>query len=286
MTWKPMEDYAHLARQYDEDGVVCLRGALDDEQLAMVLETFEYTLAHPGPAQRNFYAERGVQFYQDGGNVATWPVYLDFCKTSIIPDIVGALWGDPKVWFFYEQIFLKEGMASRRTAWHQDQSYIPYEGSKTASVWINFDPVSAENTLEFVRGSHKGPIFNGSRYDADDDTAGFYADGILPPLPDIEANREAYDIISWAVEPGDIVVFHHNILHGGAPLKPGNRRRTSSLRFIGDDCYRIERTMEIAQEALSANVDDEVVRAFTGMVTALEPGQPLTASPGLVQVRP
>ena len=286
MSWNMIEDYARLARQYDEDGVVCIRGALDDEQLAMVLETFEYTLAHPGPAQRNFYEERGVRFYQDGGNVKTWPVYLEFCKHSIIPDIVAALWGDPKVWFFYEQIFFKEGIASRRTAWHQDQSYIPYEGSKAASVWINFDSVSAENTLEFVRGSHKGPIFNGSRYDADDDTAGFFADGILPPLPDIEGNRAAFDIVSWAVEPGDIVVFHHNILHGGAALKPGDRRRTSSLRFIGDDVLRVERKLELAPEALSSNVDDEVVAAFTGMVTGLEPGQPLYQSPGITQVRP
>lgn len=285
MATKLAEDYSQLARQYDEDGVVCLRGALDEEQLSMVLATFEHTLANPGPAQRNFYQERGVQFYQDGGNVKTWPVYLEFCKHSVIPDIVGQLWADPDVWFFYEQIFLKEGMASRRTAWHQDQSYIPYQGSQAASVWINFDPVSAENTLEFVRGSHKGPIYNGSRYDADDDTAGFYATGILPPLPDIEANRDAFDIVSWAVEPGDIVVFHHNILHGGAPLKPGDRRRTSSLRFIGKDVVRIERKMEIAPEALSSNVDDEVVAAFTGMVTGLEPGQPLYTSPGITKVR-
>ena len=285
MATKLAADYSDLAQRYDEDGVVCLRGALDEDQLAMVLATFEYTLAHPGPAQRDFYAERGVQFYQDGGNVKNWPVYLELCKHSVIPDIVGQLWNDSDVWFFYEQIFLKEGMASRRTAWHQDQSYIPYQGSKAASVWINFDPVSEENTLEFVRGSHKGPIYNGSRYDADDDTAGFFADGILPSLPDIEADRSAFDIVSWAVEPGDIVVFHHNILHGGAPLKPGDRRRTSSLRFIGKDVIRVERKMELAPEALTSNVDDEVVAAFTGMVTGLEPGQPLYMSPGLTKVR-
>lgn len=278
-------DYSHLADEFDRNGVVCLRQALDPEQLSMALETFEYTYAHPGPAQRNFYQEQGVQFYQDGGNVQTWPFYLEFCKRSIIPDIVGSLWKDPNVWFFYEQIFLKEGMASRRTAWHQDQSYIPYEGSKSASVWINFEPVSAENTLEFVRGSHKGPIYNGSRYDADDDTAGFYADGILPPLPDIESRREDFDIVSWAVEPGDIVVFHHNILHGGAPLKPGDRRRTSSLRFIGDDVRRIPRQMDLAIEAASSNVDDEVVRAFTGMVTDLRPSQAVHESPTIRKVR-
>ena len=278
--------FAELAPQFSRDGVVCLRGALSERDLARTLEMFNYTKERPGPAARNFYAEQGVSFYQDGGNVRNWPTYIDFCKTSPIPDIVAALWGAKDVWFFYEQIFFKEGMKSRRTAWHQDQSYIPYEGQLSASVWINFEPVPKANTLEFVRGSHRGPIYNGSRYDPDDDAAGFFKDGILPRLPDIEGHREDFDIVSWAVEPGDIVVFHHNILHGGAPLEPGQTRRTISLRFIGNDVHRVERALDLAEESTQSNVDDEVVRAFTGMVTNLKPGEPVYNSPQIVKVRP
>lgn len=278
--------YAELAGQFQRDGVVCLRGALDAEDLARTAEMFQYTRDNPGPAARSFYAEQGVTFYQDGGNVRNWPAYIEFCRSSPIPDMVADLWQSEDVWFFYEQIFFKEGTRTRRTAWHQDQSYIPYEGMRSASVWINFEPVGAANTLEFVRGSHVGPIYNGSRYDADDDTAGFYRDGILPPLPDIEAHREDFDIVSWAVDPGDIVIFHHNVLHGGAALEPGMRRRTISLRFIGDDVRRIPREMALADETAGANVDDEVVRAFTGMVTSLEPGDPVYSSPGIEKVRP
>lgn len=29
--------------------------------------------------------------------------------------------------------------------------------------------------------------------------------------------RAAFDILAWAVDPGDVVVFHPAMLHGGAP---------------------------------------------------------------------
>jgi ectoine hydroxylase-related dioxygenase (phytanoyl-CoA dioxygenase family) len=68
-----------------------------------------------------------------------------------------------------------------------------------------------------------------------------FAEGVWPALPDIEAARASYDIISWAIEPGDIVIFHPGMLHGGAPTRSGQRRRTISLRFFGDQAYCAER---------------------------------------------
>src|SRR5260370_17178352 len=81
----------------------------------------------------------------------------------------------------------------------------------------------------------------GSRFDADDDTAPLYQDGTLPRLPNIEAERDRWDIVSWAVEPGDVLVFHPGMLHGGAPTLPSQRRRTLSLRFFGDDAIHAPR---------------------------------------------
>ena len=62
----------------------------------------------------------------------------------------------------------------------------------------------------------------------------------LPRLPDIEAERKedpnAYDILSWATQPGDIVVFHPGMLHGGAPVDTKfKERHTLVLRFFGDE---------------------------------------------------
>jgi ectoine hydroxylase-related dioxygenase (phytanoyl-CoA dioxygenase family) len=139
------------------------------------------------------------------------------------------------VWYFGEQLFLKEGGSSRRTPWHQDTSYLRILGSQMVAVWVSLDPLPAEHSLEFVRGSHLGTLYNGSAFAAHDDTAPLYKRSLLPRLPDIQAARDEFDILSWPVYPGDLLVFHLGILHGGAGTEPGLRRRTLSLRFLGPD---------------------------------------------------
>ena len=38
--------------------------------------------------------------------------------------------------------------------------------------------------------------------------------------------------------PGALdVVFHPAMLHGGGPTGPGARRRSTALRFYGEDCW-------------------------------------------------
>ena len=135
----------------------------------------------------------------------------------------------------YEQVFLKEGGESRRTPWHQDSSYLAVGGEHLAVAWITFDPVAREESLEFVKGSHRGPLYNGSRFELGDDTAPLYRGAALPRLPDIEAQRERFEIVSFAVAPGDVLLFHPAMLHGGAPTRPGQRRRTLTLRYFGPD---------------------------------------------------
>jgi ectoine hydroxylase-related dioxygenase (phytanoyl-CoA dioxygenase family) len=134
-------------------------------------------------------------------------------------------------------VFLKEGGESRRTPWHQDSSYLPIDGPDIAVMWISFEPVAKENALELVRGSHRGVTYDGSRFDINDDTAPLYGKDALPRLPNIEAERASWDIVSWAVKPGDVLVFHTGMLHGGAATHGNIRRRTLSLRFFGDESF-------------------------------------------------
>lgn len=217
------------------DGVVCLRGALDADEVQRVLEVFEYGREHPSPGAYSVYPETGATFYIDTFNAANWDAYVPAFRDTAVPDVVSELWGSGEVWFFYEQLFLKEGGSMRRTPWHQDSSYLPVDGDHLAVCWIPLDPLEEESSLEFVRGSHRGPLYNTSAFDASDDTRPIVDDGWLPRLPDIESARDAHDIVSFAVEPGDVVVFHTNVLHGGAPTRPGQRRRTVSLRYFGTD---------------------------------------------------
>ena len=72
-------------------------------------------------------------------------------------------------------------------------------------------------------------------FDLYDDTLGLYNDPAYPRLPDIEANRDDFNIVAFPVEPGDVVIFHPSVLHGGGPTREHDVRQTLSLRFFGDD---------------------------------------------------
>ena len=219
---------------FRRDGVVWLPGVLDETWLSSL------TAAHR-------------RHMDTGGQMWRWrdfPEYLSAARDSSIPDIVAALWGSDDVWFMYDQVFEKtQGTSAARTPWHQDTSYLCVEGDDLAVAWITFDEIPAAESLEFVRGSHRGPLHNGYSYDpvklAEDETSPLFRRGEMPRLPPIERERHAWDIISFDITPGDVVVFHPSMLHGGAPVTDSARRRTLSLRFFGTDAVYSERPARV-----------------------------------------
>jgi ectoine hydroxylase-related dioxygenase (phytanoyl-CoA dioxygenase family) len=253
------------------DGVVHLPGALSAEALRELEKAFEWSVANPSPAAVRFYPDEDATFFEDtGGN------HLDVARSTGIVDAVKRLWNVDDVWYFGEQLFLKEGGSSRRTPWHQDTSYLRILGSQMAAVWVTLDPLPREHALEFVRGSHLGTMFNGSAFAAHDDTAPLYKQSTLPRLPDIQAARDDFDIVSWPIEPGDLLVFHLGILHGGAGTEPGLRRRTLSLRFLGPDVTFDGRPRD---EVGAQEGNDAALAGVYGSLQHGDPFAPLLGAP-------
>jgi ectoine hydroxylase-related dioxygenase (phytanoyl-CoA dioxygenase family) len=234
-------DIEALRQKFNDDGAVLIEGALDAKAFDAALKAYEWSLAHPGPGASRFAQKSDALFYQDLWNPGCVEAYREMLLASPLTRLIADIWQTPDVWFMYEQVFLKEGGEARRTPWHQDSSYLAVAGPDLAVAWITFDRASREDSLEFVRASHKGQLYNGSRFELGDDTAPLHANSPLPRLPDIEASRASYEILSWAVEPGDVVLFHPATLHGGAPTHPGQRRRTLTLRYFGRDAHYDQR---------------------------------------------
>jgi ectoine hydroxylase-related dioxygenase (phytanoyl-CoA dioxygenase family) len=230
-----------LRDDYARDGVVFLPQALNAGDLARAEAAWDWSLANPGPLATRFDQGDEAVFYNDLYNPGCARAYRAMLETSPLPALIAGIWGAEELWFMYEQVFLKEGGSARRTPWHQDSSYLTIAGDHLAVAWITFDAVSAAHSLEFVRGSHKGVLYNGSRFELGDDTAPLHPNSAMHRLPDIERERERepekWDVVSFAVEPGDVVLFHP----GGAPTHPGQRRRTLTLRFFGTDARYDER---------------------------------------------
>ena len=222
-----------LVARFARDGVVHLPGALDPEWVDLVATGIERNRRQPGPYGRTLYPGTEREMYLDYCNAGAIPEFGTLLADSPMADIMCALLDTAELYLFFDQIWLKEPGLTRRTPWHQDLTVWLTSPGKLCGCWITIDPLSAAESLEFVRGSHLGPLYDMTRLDGspDDDTTGLY--GSMPQLPDIEADRDAYDIVSFPSEPGDLLIFHPATLHGGGAGH--GRRRTLSLRFYGDD---------------------------------------------------
>ena len=229
-----------LQERFRRDGVVHVPGAFSPDEVNRLAEFWRHCIDHPGPTATRFYADGmarapGVDAaralpdrepglgYQDVNNPANRGRLAELIHLPGIESIVAATFGVRRAWCMAEQVFLKEP-GSPRTSWHQDISDARVEGMDAMTVWMSLDPVAAQESLELVRGSHLGPVYDS-----------VYGPPGSSPIPDIEGHRDDYDIVSFACQPGDAVLFHFGVLHGGGQTGPASTRRSVALRFVGPD---------------------------------------------------
>ena len=288
------DQFLNHAQSYRDDGVVILKQVLDAKTMGMIDAAYAWSHTHLTAALQDFASDPQERFIADTGYSVHESAYLTLLRESLLPDIVHALFGGKTgVWYMGEQIFYKEGKrGTRRTPWHQDSSYTNYFGRSMAAVWIPLDPIPPDCSFEVVRGSHKGIRYNGSRFEIGDDTAPLYPISALPRLPDIEDNRNDWDIVGDAMVPGDVMVFHMGSLHGGGATRPGMRRRSLTLRFIGDDVVWVEQSdtphpdSSIARRTQARASGKSVAGASAGEPAPASLGEALWRSNKFLRVRP
>jgi ectoine hydroxylase-related dioxygenase (phytanoyl-CoA dioxygenase family) len=252
---------ANLVESFRRDGAVCVRSAFSREEVALVERGIERNLAEPSP--RAIVASRPQdpgRFVEDFCNWQEIPEYEEFIRTSRAAAIAGELMGSERVRLFHDHMLVKEAATAQRTPWHQDQPYYNVEGMQVCSMWLPVDSVERASTLEFVAGSHLGPWLMPRTFM--DNEAKWFPEGSLEELPDIEADLERYEIVGWALEPGDAVFFHMLTLHAAGGVSGGRRRRAFSVRFLGDDVTHAPRPWVTSPE-------------FPGLVDELPAGAPM-----------
>ena len=228
-------DFKAARETFERDGVVHLPGVLSSGWVELLQLGIKRNLMHPGPYSRTLYPGTEREMVMDHSNFRVIPEYRILLADSPIAEIVAGLLGAEDLWLFFDQIWVKEAGPGRRTPWHQDSTSWLVGGNQVCGFWMAVEPLEAEDSLEFVRGSHRGPMYSGTAFDPYDETTPYYPDSGLPRLPDIEADRGAFDIVSFPNEPGDALFFHPQTLHGGAA--GSGPRHTLSLRFFGKDSH-------------------------------------------------
>lgn len=224
---------------YEQNGAHVLRGVLPMEWIEVMREAVERILENPGAASVEYTpAGRTGRYY---GDFFIWrrdPAFRAFMQDSPMPEIAAQVMDAKCLNFFYDQLLVKEPDTAEPTPWHQDLSYWPVRGTQVISVWVPFDAADEESgVVVYVKGSHKwGKLFAPSTFGDKTGFADIYAKAGLEPLPDIEAERDKYEILSWEMTPGDVLIHHPLTLHyaSGNRSKTG-RRRGLALRYLGDD---------------------------------------------------
>jgi ectoine hydroxylase-related dioxygenase (phytanoyl-CoA dioxygenase family) len=223
-----------LIDEFRRNGAVCIRNVFTDNEVALLREGIEHNLGAPSPRAK--VASRPDDpgwFFEDFCNWQDNDAYRRFIYESAAPAVAGVLIGGENVRLYHDHLLVKEPNTRQRTPWHQDQPYYNISGSQNVSMWIPVDPVARESTLEFVAGSHLGPWLMPRTFM--DNEAKWFPEGSLADLPDIEADRAAFPIVGWALEPGDMVCFNMLTLHASGGVGGNTRRRAFSVRFLGDD---------------------------------------------------
>lgn len=226
-------DVADIRERFRTDGVVRLPGVLHPDFVDLVATGIERNLRNPGPYRTSLYEGSEHEIVMDHSNFRTIPEYQILVADSPIVDLVADVLESVGLWLFFDQVWVKDPGAERRTPWHQDATYWMAGGSQVAGFWMSVDPLAEGESLEFVRGSHLGPVYAGQQMKTYGQVGAYYEGSDLPPIPDIEADRSSFDIVTWAHDPTDAILFHPATLHGGGAGT--GQRRTLSLRFFGDD---------------------------------------------------
>ena len=226
---------------FRRDGAVLMEGVLDAIEMKACREVFDWGFTHPGPHATGLFEGTEHRTHNENANPNLVDRCNDLVKSLPFGELFSALWGSKHVWYYAEELFAKEGGKVGRSPWHQDTSYLPWAGEHWANAWISFEPIPKKNSLEVIRSSQRGILFDGTTFqNAEDPTDPLHGFDMLPRLPNIEViraqNPAAFDIVSWATRPGDIVVVNPGALHGGAPVDADcPNRHTLVLRFFGDD---------------------------------------------------
>jgi ectoine hydroxylase-related dioxygenase (phytanoyl-CoA dioxygenase family) len=219
-----------LAAAYARDGVVCVRSVLGPGEVATAARAIGAVLASPGPlTQVASGADDPGAFTEDFCRWREIPEIEELARHSRVPAIAAALMATPQVRLYHDHVLVKEGGTRQRTPWHQDQPYYNVDG-RGVSAWIPVDPVPEAGCLELVATSHRGPWLMPRTFLRGE--ARWFPEGSLAELPDIEADRGAFDIRRFGLEPGDAIFFDFLTVHGAPGFPFRGRRRVLSLRYL------------------------------------------------------
>lgn len=120
----------------------------------------------------------------------------------------------------------------RGQALHQDQYYLRVQPGTCMAAWMALDSCDEENgCMQVVPGSHHWPVLCATEAD----TSVSFTD-VTVPLP------EGTPVVPAVMEPGDVLFFNGQLIHGSYPNRSKDRFRRSLIgHYIVGEAQKVAR---------------------------------------------
>lgn len=218
-----METISQTQQQFfDENGYIVAQGLFTPEEVDFFLDHY-MDLRHKGTYPGDMVADTQrsndpLKKYPRMINMHNWDdASMRWLLDERLNTWLTSLFGlEPLA--VQTMLYFKPPQA-RGQALHQDNFYLRARPGTCMAAWLSLDAAEEANgCMQVVPGSHKWPILCAKKAD----TAVSFTD-ITVPLP------EDQEVRSIIMEPGDVMFFHGNLVHGSYPNTTPDRFRRSLI---------------------------------------------------------
>jgi phytanoyl-CoA hydroxylase len=212
--------------QYERDGYYVARGLFSREEVIHLrdhLMRLREAGSYPGdvigvdPKENDPLKRYPVMHHPHRWDTLTRSYMLDERNRQVMTRLLGS---EPLA--CQSMVYFKPPGA-RGQALHQDQYYLRVQPGTCMAAWMTLDYVDQDNgCLEIVPGSHKLPTL--CVIDAD------ITKSITPVTVPLAEGMEAVPIV---MEPGDVLYFNGQVIHGSGPNITKDRfRRVITCHYV------------------------------------------------------
>ena len=226
-----------VRQTFARDGLAVVRGALGGWQdfLAEAAEEIRATVKN---------RDANIGMVSAGGTVVSENAWTfndklkKFAFESDVARLAAEAMNSREARLFETLTIYKEQGCDEGTGWHQDMNQHGVVGTQACSIWMSLEPIDESiGALRAAAGSHKGPWYTPPYMPPGREQDLVELEGGPTPNPDAEPVKFPR-IVSYATQPGDVILLHPSVLHSTRANPSRARRRSFSIRFYGDDIRR------------------------------------------------
>ena len=208
------EDLESIRPQFERDGYVIVREAIDGELAGEAREHVRWLLAkNPGVRPEQLHADLARKD----------PFWIRLVGDDRLVDIAEQFVG-PNVALFATHYICKPPREGQAVLWHQDGIYWPLEPMEVVTLWLAVSDSTPENgCMRVIPGTHRSEL---TAVEERKDVANVLGSGLKEGIVD---EPKETDVVLRA---GDVSINHPNLIHGSEANVSDAWRMGLTIRYI------------------------------------------------------